>query len=297
MSASEKLDPSVKDPIDSPALDVTKLAIVAGGGDLPRRLLDACEQQNIEVFIVGFENQTDKDIYHGHMHMHTRIGAAGQIIKTLQSHDISDMVIIGDMRRPTLAELKPDMRTAKFFARLGFQAMGDNTILTALRSELEREGFKIHGVHKFVTDLLTEHGTLTKKKPNKDAMANIARGVSVSRLLGEIDVGQSVIVQEGLVLGVEAIEGTNALIERCEDYQRKGSGPILVKLCKTGQDQDLDLPTLGLKTIELAIKHGLSGIAIEAGASLMVDKDACVKMANAAKIFIIGIQPDQLSHD
>ncbi len=271
---------------------IESLGIVAGGGVLPARLALSCRAAGIDLFIVGFEGQTDPAIMQGGRHMMTRVGAVGQIISTLKSHNIRDLVFIGSIRRPTLADLRPDMRTAAFFARIGLRALGDNGLLTALRSELERDGFRIHGAHEFIDDLLAPEGIIGRIKPDKRNLADVMHGFKIAGEIGRLDIGQAVIVQNGIVLGVEAAEGTDELIKRCGPLRRKGAGGVLVKMCKPGQDMDFDLPTCGPQTVRLCAQAGLSGVAVHAGHSLMIDPQEMADIANTAKMFIGGFNPD-----
>jgi len=269
------------------------IAILAGGGQLPDYLAQSCERAGITPFIVAFKGQTDPALYQDRAHMLTRLGAAGQVIATLKNRAIRDIVMIGPLRRPTLAELKPDLRTARFFARISFRALGDDGLLGAVRAELEREGFIIHGVQRFAGELLTAPGPLGRYQPKKADQTDIARGVAAAQALGRLDVGQAVIVQEGIVLGVEAIEGTKELIARCAGYARKGRPPLLIKLCKPGQDTDIDLPTIGPDTVAQCAAAGIGGIIVEAGRSLMVDREQIAVRADSHKMFVIGIDPAQ----
>lgn len=267
---------------------VTKLAILAGGGVLPARLAEACESRGIEVFIVGFDGHTNDSLYDNRAFMKTRIGAAGSIIHTLRERGIVDLVLIGSIRRPGLAELRPDLRTARFFARVGLRALGDDGLLRALKEELQREGFTIHAVQDFIYDLVAGAGSVGACRPGKAAMADIIRGFDVLHFLAPADVGQSVIVQDGIVLGVEAAEGTDELIRRCAAYRRKGSGGILVKAAKAGQDTDLDMPAIGPATVRLCAELGYDGIAFEAGRTLLVDRAEIAVLADNHKIFVTG---------
>lgn len=273
---------------------IKKLGIIAGGGELPAKLLHACDRSGIETFVVGFKKQTSDTIFSGRPHMKTRLGAAGRIINTLKSHNIRDLVLIGGISRPTLAELKPDMRTIQFFAKVGVKALGDDGLLKALRSELESEGFVIHGVQNFVQDLLTPQGAIARHKPGKADFVDIKRGVTVAREIGRLDIGQAVIVQQGVVLGVEGVEGTDELIKRCTGYRKKGAAPILVKLCKPQQDKDLDLPTIGPATILNCANAGLRGIVVQAGMSLLVDPQQVSELADKHKIFVYGLGEKEL---
>ncbi len=270
--------------------EIRTLGVIAGGGTLPEKLLHACDRKKIEPFVVGFEGQTDPALVEGRRHLWTRLGAAGQIIHTLKAHQIRDLVLIGSMHRPSISELRPDLRTAQFFAKLGIRALGDDGILGAIRKELEHEGFTIHGVQDFADDLLAGLGPVGKCRPGKAEQVDIQRGIEVSQALGGLDVGQSVIVQEGLVLAIEAIEGTDAMIRRCADLKRKGRGGVLVKTCKPQQDRNLDLPTIGPETVRLCAKAGLSGIAVQAGNSLILEPQIVSELADQKKIFVVGVE-------
>lgn len=273
--------------------DITKLGVIAGAGGMPARLIHACDRLGIEVFIVGFEGQTNPEIFRGRHHICTRLGAAGDIINTLKAHEVRDLVLIGAVRRPGLAELKPDMRTAKFFARVGLRALGDDGLLKALRHELEGEGFRLHGIQTFAENLVAAEGVVGRHKPHDSDWPDIERGLNVSQELGRLDVGQSVIVQEGIVLGVEGVEGTDELIRRCSAYRRKGRKGVLVKTCKPGQDRDIDLPAIGPDTVHMCAEAGFGGIVVHAGQSLVLEPEKVAEIADKYGIFVVALDPAQ----
>ncbi|MCB1562339.1 MAG: UDP-2,3-diacylglucosamine diphosphatase LpxI [Alphaproteobacteria bacterium] len=284
-SQEKQLEPPVK-----------RLGIIAGGGYLPLRLVRACGEQGIEAFIVAFEGQTDPCLVHEHQHIWTRLGAAGTVLSTLRAHEITDIVLIGSIRRPSLAELRPDLKTVEFFTRIGLKALGDSDLLSTLRALLENEGFRVHGIHEFATNLLAAEGVLGKIRPGKADWIDIRRGIEITQNLGGLDIGQAAIVQEGIVLGVEAAEGTDELIRRCKHLKRKGRGGVLVKMCKPQQDRDLDLPTIGPETLRNAVDTGLSGIAVHAGHSLLLDPEEVAKIADKHKLFVIALSPDNMEN-
>lgn len=270
-----------------------KLGIVAGGGTLPQTLINHCLQNKRDFFVLAIENNADKAIFTEDIpHKWIRIGQAGTGFKLMHEQNVQEIVMIGTIRRPTLADLVPDLRTAAFFAKIGLKSVGDDGILRALVKEIESENMRVVGIHEVIPDLLVKGGVLTKHKPDKQALADISRGVEVARELGKLDVGQAVIVQQGLVLGVEGIEGTDKLIERCGTYQRKGVGGVLVKLRKPQQDMRIDLPTIGTKTIENLHSAGMRGIAIHAGNALIVNEAEVIALADKYSMFICGIEPE-----
>ncbi|MBR1904625.1 MAG: UDP-2,3-diacylglucosamine diphosphatase LpxI [Alphaproteobacteria bacterium] len=269
-----------------------KLGIIAGGGILPRILINHCIKTKRDYFVLAVENNADAELFSTDIpHKWIRIGQAGTGFKTLTDESVNEVIMIGTIHRPTISELVPDLRTAAFFARIGLKSIGDDGILRALIKEIESDGMRVVGIHEVLPDLLVKEGKLTKTKPDKQALADIERGIDVALTLGRLDIGQAVIVQQGLVLGVEGIEGTDKLIERCGAYQRKGDGAVLVKLRKPQQDMRIDLPTIGQRTIENLHKAGMRGIAVHAGNALIVNEAETIALADKYGIFIMGINP------
>ncbi len=271
-----------------------KLGIIAGGGTLPQTLIEHCKKSKRDYFVLAIENNADRAFFSPDIpHCWIRIGQAGTGFKLFADQHVQEVVMIGTIHRPSFADLVPDLRTTAFFTKIGLKALGDDGILRALVKEIESENMRVVGIHEVLPDLLIKEGTLTKNKPDKQAIADIERGTEVALQLGLLDVGQSVIVQQGLVLGVEGIEGTDKLIERCGEYQRKGAGAVLVKLRKPQQDMRIDLPTIGCRTIEKLHNAGMRGVAIHAGNALIVDETEVIALADKYKMFIIGIIPTE----
>ena len=269
-----------------------KLGIIAGGGSIPALLVRHCQEQGRDFFVLAIEGNADKSFFNDNIpHQWIRIGQAGTGFKRLAEEKVQDVVMIGTIRRPSFFDLVPDLRTTAFFAKIGTKALGDDGILRALVKEIESEGMAVKGVHEVMPDILVKSGVLGKHKPDKQALADIERGIEVAAELGKLDVGQAVVVQQGLVLGVEGIEGTDELIRRCGEYKRKGAGGVLVKLRKPQQDMRIDLPTIGTRTVERAHETGLRGIAVHAGNGLIVDETEVIKLADKYGLFVIGVTP------
>ena len=268
----------------------SKLGVLAGGGPLPRQIVDHCRDHGREVFVVAFDGQTDPTTVAGDVaHIWTRLGAAGPILKALHRAGCRELVMAGPVRRPSFGEIRPDLTAARFLGRVGTRALGDDGLLRAVMDLLEREGFLMIGLHEVLPDVLAGAGVLGRQVPDDLARVDIARGVSVARALGERDVGQAVVVQQGMVLGVEAIEGTDRLLARCAELRRPGAGGVLVKLKKPQQDARADLPTIGPRTVEGARAAGLQGIAVTAHGALMIDPEATVTAVDAAGLFLYGL--------
>ncbi|MCO6419065.1 UDP-2,3-diacylglucosamine diphosphatase LpxI [Siccirubricoccus sp. KC 17139] len=273
---------------------MTPLGIVAGSGEVPLRVACAAQAAGRPVFAALLDGFADPADWAGIPHIRERVGAAGAILAAFRARGIRQLVLSGGVQRPSLLSLRPDAAGARLLARIGrayFQ--GDDGLLRAVARALEAEGFEVVAAHAVMADLIPSAGQLGAVAPDAQARADIARAIAVVRALGAVDVGQGAVVQQGLVLGVEAIEGTDALLARCAGLRREGPGGVLVKLVKPGQDRRLDLPTIGPSTIAGAKAAGLAGIAIEAGGSILVDRPATLAAADAAGIFLLAIDPDQ----
>ncbi|HVZ07787.1 LpxI family protein [Rhodopila sp.] len=270
----------------------TTLGILAGGGALPGKVAAAARASGRPVFLVGLEGFADPAELAPFPHKMIRIGAAGRILAELRAHGCRDLVMIGPVRRPSLLHLRPDAEGARILARLGVAAFkGDDGLLAAVIRLLGEEGFHVIGAHDVLRALLAPAGVMSRVAPDAQALADIARGVTVARLLGEADVGQGCVVQQGLVLAVEAIEGTDAMLARCGTLRRDGPGGVLVKLAKPGQERRADLPTIGPDTIRQAARAGLRGLAFEAGSTILAEREALVAEADTAGLFLYGFDP------
>ncbi|GIL38582.1 LpxI family protein [Roseiterribacter gracilis] len=267
--------------------------MIAGGGPVPRQLIDACRSNGRPVFVVALEGQTDAATVAGVDHVWVKLGEASRTIDALKAAHAEELVLVGPIKRPSLITLRPDLRGAQLLARIGMRALGDDGLLKAVRDELESEGFRLIGAHDVLRDALAQHGVMGAVAPDDLALSDIAFGMKVARQLGELDIGQAVVVQQGVVLGVEAVEGTDALIARCAALKKDGPRPVLIKRAKPQQDRRLDLPTVGLDTVALCIDAGFGGIAIEAGGSLVLDRAQIVARADQAGMFVLGVVPEQ----
>jgi DUF1009 family protein len=267
-----------------------KLGIVAGGGELPGLVAAACVAEGRPFHFLALSGHADPSVIGDHPVDWIRLGEAGTGFERLRQAGVAEVMMIGPVRRPSLAELAPDFRTARFFAKVGLKALGDDGLLRAVAAELEQEGFKVVGADEVLAHCLAKPGPYGSRTPDDVAQADIAHGVTVAKGLGALDVGQAVVVQQGLVLGVEAIEGTDALLARCKDLARDGLGGVLVKVKKPTQDRRIDLPTIGPVTLENAATAGLRGIAVEAGGALVLGGAELGALADRLSLFLIGVE-------
>jgi DUF1009 family protein len=265
------------------------LGILAGSGGLPRILAETASADGRSIFIVAFRGQADPATVVGFPHVWVRLGEAGKTISELRKAGVLDLVMAGAVRRPSLGELGLDWRGTQLFARIGARALGDDGLLSAVTRELELEGFRLIGADTVLAHSVASAGLMGAHAPDEQASADIAHGVRIARVLGSLDIGQAVVVQQGLVLGVEAIEGTDALLIRAGEQRRDGVGGVLVKIAKPQQERRVDLPTIGIRTVARAAASGLRGIAVEASASIVLDRPATIAAADAAGLFLVGL--------
>lgn len=267
-----------------------KLGILAGRGDLPKRIIDQCVKEGRPFHIIAFKKQTDENLVKGHPHDWVRLGAAGTSLSILKEQGVTTLVMAGRIKRPSLAALRPDAWTVKFFAKTGVGALGDDGLLSNLISSVEKEGFKFIAPHDILGDLLAAEGVYGQHQPDEQANRDVLKAFEMAHAIGELDIGQAVVVQDGLVLAVEAIEGTDKMLERCKEVSREGPGGVLVKAKKPNQEKRADLPTIGVTTIQNAHKAGLRGVAVEANGTLVIDQDGIIAEADKLGLFVMGIR-------
>lgn len=274
------------------------LGIIAGGGEVPLRIARAAEAAGRPVFVIALEGFANPAQYRPWSVLPCRIGAAGQMLDWFRAQGVRQIVLSGNVKRPSFLTLRPDAGAVKLLARISARAFGgDDQLLAAVVAVLREEGFEPIGGQEILGALLTPPGLLTRAQPDALALADIARAIPVVRALGAADVGQGAVVQQGLVLAVEAIEGTDAMLARAGGLRREGGGGVFVKLVKPGQDRRVDLPTIGPETIRGVIGAGLAGLAIEADGCIIADRERTLALAEEGGIFLLAIVPEQfLAH-
>ena len=251
-------------------------------------MISACRHEGREPFVIGLRDQADPATFSRPPDVWIRVGEAGKGIGLLKAAGATEVVLVGRVSRPSLRALRPDAWTARFLARIGPAWYRDGSILDAVASALEKEGLRVVAPEALASSLAARARVYGRRVPGEEDRVDIARGFEVARALGALDIGQGTIVQRGRVIGVEAAEGTDALIERCGPLLSPGEGGVLVKACKPGQDLRIDLPAIGPRTVANAARIGLAGIAVEAGRALILDAEAVARDADAAGLFVVG---------
>ncbi|MBR0668471.1 LpxI family protein [Roseomonas hellenica] len=271
------------------------LGILAGGGELPRRVARAAASAGRPVRVVVLNGFAATEDFAPHPAVAMRFGHAARMLDWLRAEGVRQVVMAGTVTRPSMLSLMPDAATLKLATRIGRAAFGgDDSILQAVIRVLGEEGFEVLGADRLLSGLTPKAGLLAGPEPDADAVADIARGFAVAGALGALDVGQAVVVQQGLVLGVEAIEGTDALLARVGPLRREGPGGVLVKRVKPGQSRLADLPTIGPRTVAGAAAAGLRGLAIEANGTIVMERAATVAAAEAAGLFLLALHADDV---
>lgn len=270
---------------------MSKLGIVAAGGNLVLELIDYVAATSQNAFVVAIENAADPNLFKRIDHIWIKIGEVGRAINAMKKAGVTKVVFAGTLKKPDLFSLKVDAMGAKLLAKIiKDKFLGDNKILTTVMNFIQNHGFEVVGVHEILQNLVVAEGVFSKVKPSKQDEIDIELGAEVIKQVGILDIGQAVIVQKGVVLGVEAIEGTDALIARCKDYKRTNDASgVLVKFSKPNQELKMDLPTIGLSTIKNVHNAGFKGIIIEANKTIFLNQKEVIEFADKNKMFIGAI--------
>jgi DUF1009 family protein len=277
-----------------------KLGIIAGGGELPEALAAHCAAEQLSFYVsrvAPFAAESLAD-YPGDAF---NIGEMGARIAALRDAGCDALVFVGVVPRPDLSKVRFDERGAEMAPRLAAAAReGDDALLRALMAELERDGFRIVGADDVLKELLAPAGVMGAHAPRDADRADIAKAARIAAALGAHDVGQAVVVCDGLALAVEAQEGTDAMLKRVSLLPLEIRGApgarrgVLVKRPKPIQERRIDLPTIGARTIAAAAAAGLAGVAVEASGALLLHRALLVAAADAAGLFVYGFTPDEV---
>jgi UDP-2,3-diacylglucosamine hydrolase len=267
-----------------------RIGLIAGNGRFPLLFAAAARRAGVEVIAVAHQNETPEAIADLVTECTwVRVGELGKIIRVLKSAGVTRAVMAGGIRKPRqLSDFRPDFRGAAFIAKT--RSLRDDVLLRGVAAELEHDGITVVESTLFVGDLVPQAGTLTKKAPRSREWEDIRFGLQVARDIGRWEIGQSVIVKRRTVLAVEGIEGTDAAIRRGGELGR--GGVTIVKVSKPGQDLRFDVPAVGMTTIDVMREVGARVLALEAGRTLMIDRDDVVRAADVAGIAIVAVTID-----
>lgn len=274
-----------------------KIGLIAGAGALPVEVARECFDAGRPLFVIRIKGLADPrlDAYPG-----ADVGLAelGKTFKALKAAKCKSVCMSGIVKRPDFKSLASDLKGLSLLPGLIMEARkGDDAILRALVKIFEKEGFKVEGVHEVAGALTLPVGPLGAHAPGEQHQDDIARALQIAREIGRLDIGQGAVVARGLVLAVEAQEGTDAMLRRCAALPSNIRGTpeepsgVLAKAPKPIQERRVDLPTIGLATVHRAAAAGLAGIVGEAGGVLVLDREAVIAEADNLGLFVLGVDP------
>ena len=270
------------------------LGIVACGGKLPEVLCEAAIAQGRQVHVVAVKGQAEPALAR-FPHDWVRLGELGHLFGALHRAGCEEIVIIGSLRRPNIWKSGIDLGFFRHLPTiLSFRRGGDDNVMSRIVKLFESQGFRVRGAHEIAPSLVAPTGTLGGSAPDQDAENDIRRGFALLDAMAPFDVGQSTVVSHGHVIAVEAAEGTDAMLRRCAELRQWGGTRrtgVLVKAPKRGQEMRIDMPVIGARTVELAAKAGLAGIAVAAGQVMIAEQAEMVQLADRHGIFVFGAGP------
>lgn len=277
-----------------------RLAIIAGRGFLPRYLAEAARAAGDDPLVILLNNEAE-DRFEEFQTEPMGIADIGRFSGLLKTYGIDRAVLSGGVRRrPDWREIRPTFRTLRQLPNIirALSRGGDDALLRAAMGIIEAEGCRVIGAHEIAPDLLMRLGAIGRHAPSVEDLRDIARAAEAARKLGELDIGQGAVSVGGRVVALEGVEGTDRMLERVASLRAEGRisqrrKGVLVKLCKPQQDMRADLPTIGPSTVETVLQAGLAGVAVEAGRALVLEEAALIAAADAAGLFICGIDPLQ----
>lgn len=270
------------------------LGIIAGLGQLPLTVAEAATARGQGVYILRLKGFVEPSLesFPGDI---VSFAEVGKIIKSFRKAGCEQVCFAGIVKRPEFSALKPDLKGMSLLPKVIAAARkGDDALLSLLTQTFEAEGFEIIGADRAAGQLLAPSGALAGDVPGDADMADLRKAASIASEMGRLDIGQGAIVCDGLVLCVEAQEGTDQMLLRCVTLPSEVRGTpdmrrgVLVKRPKPEQDRRIDLPTIGAKTLDLAAEAGLSGIGFEEGGALLLNPDALKAHAEKLGLFLYG---------
>lgn len=273
-----------------------RVAIIAGNGHLPGEAFHELEKRQRNPLLIGISGEVDEKLADKASAVLT-YGQLGRLFEMLSSEDIHHVIFAGGIKkRPDFKRLKLDFVTLKELPTVLKIVMGgDNTVLEKISAYFEKRNLKVVGVHEALPELLAGEGNIAGRAPMKLAGDTIEKAVTAAKTIGAIDAGQAAICEDGRVIALEGAEGTDAMIARVSDLRKAGriaAEPrvsILAKVMKPKQDMRADLPSIGPETITNAASAGIGGVVLEAGRSLILDREETLARARKAGIFIYGV--------
>ena len=266
-----------------------KYGLIAGNGRFPFLVLEAARSQGIDMVVAAIKEETFPEIAEHAATVHwMSLGQLGKLIKTFKSEGVNQAIMAGQVKHKQIfSSIIPDLKMLQLLASLATK--NTDSLIGAVAKMLEAEGIHLMDSTSFLRPLLPEPGVLTRRAPSEDEQRDLDYGYRIARELGRLDLGQSIVVSDGACVALEAMEGTDAIIERAASLVN-GRALRVVKLAKPKQDLRFDVPVIGLATVRLMTRLKVSALAIEARKTLMMDREDLIREADAAGIAIISVE-------
>lgn len=276
--------------------DAAPIALIAGNGRIPLQVARALSEAGRDCRVIAIRGEAD-EATRSLASTELGWGEIGRLYTFLRKSGCRDVLLIGGVsKRPDFTSILGDLGTLRRLPTIiRALAGGDDSLLTKVIGLFEVEGYRVVGIKDVAPGLLAASGVLGKVQPKDTDWRDIQLALAATQKLGELDIGQAAVAVGGRVVALEGAEGTDAMLERCAELRRigriraKNKVGVLVKTAKPDQDLRVDLPTVGPLTIERAGAAGLAGIAIEAGGALISDREETLRLADAAGLFVVGI--------
>ncbi len=266
-----------------------RYGLIAGNGRFPFLVLEAAKSRGIEMVVAAIREETALEIEEAADRVHwMSLGQLGKLIKTFKSEGVDRAVMAGQVKhRQIFSGIVPDLTMLKLLGSLATKST--DSLIGAVARLLEEEGILLMDSTAFLEPLMPARGVLTARGPSDTEQHDIDYGVRIARELGRLDLGQSVVVADGACVALEAMEGTDAVVERAARLAN-GRPLVLVKLAKPNQDLRFDVPVVGPGTLEHVIRANVRAVAIEAGKTLMIDREDLIRKADANDIAILAVE-------
>jgi DUF1009 family protein len=267
----------------------SKYGLIAGNGKFPFLVLEAARSQGIEMVVAAIKEETFPEIEQHAERVHwMSLGQLGKLIKTFKSEGVSRAIMAGQVKHKQIfSSIVPDLKMIQLLASLATK--NTDSLIGGVAKMLENEGIHLIDSTSFLRPLLPEPGVLTRRSPTEDEKHDLDYGYKIARELGRLDLGQSVAICDGACVALEAMEGTDAIIERAASLVG-GRMLRIVKLAKPNQDLRFDVPVIGRATVQLMARLKVSALAIEARKTLMIDREDVIRDADAADITIVAVE-------
>ncbi len=270
------------------------IAIISGRGSLPRELAEGLSKKGTRPFLVEMEGEAGNWI-RDYEFISVEFGQVGKLFKALKDNSVTKVVFAGGVTRPKLQLSKLDWGGVLSLPQiLAFMIGGDNSLLSGVIHVFEKRGIKVVGAHELLPEILSHEGKISGPAPSRKAKRNIHKAFRACQTLGALDIGQAAVAVGERVVAVEGIEGTDGMLKRVAEMRSSGilyedgKAGVLVKTMKPGQDKRADLPAIGPDTIRHVNEAGLKGVAIEAGNSMILERELTLKLAHEIGVFVYG---------